>query len=688
MKEKNFLLEIGTEELPIKKLTLLSNNLAVTAKRYLEKEDLKYKKIRCFVTPRRICISILNLNWAGTTSLIIGPKIDMCYYSCGRKKKQIEGFLKKNKVDIKQLKIKKKKNGSWLVLEKCKKEGQLKQILSTVLDNILYNMSKIDNMHYSVPVLHFIRPIRWIMCLFKNQAIIKKLFNIKSSDVTYGHRFHSLKKIKLLQSIKYESLLKDAYVVACYNKRKKMILNLIFSYCKGKNFTPIVDGKIINELTGIVEYPSIMIGLINKELVDLPREILISVIQMQQKCLPLVCNKTNQIINKFIIISNLKIKLNRKIIIGNEKVMHSRLKDAHFHYNEDLRKSLKERILSLKKVVFYKNLGSMLDKIKRLTFNINKSQNYFSIKKSDSIRVTLIAKSDLSTNLVSEFHELQGVISSYYTEYFGEKKKLSILLKNQYYPKYSDEKIPENNLILLFCIFELIDSLLCLFKIKNINSDKDPYALRRKALGLLKIFIYKKINTGMLNFFNFDVYFAFKYIKETDLTDFIVFLKNRLKIFYRKQNFPKNIINSVLENEFSISITNDINPYDIDLRIRSAYEFSKIKEFSSVINLYKRINNLLIKNNVNEIKFHKFDYYETEKEKALQNKIIQMEKYLKFVIDYKKYFYSILKFSNMLDNFLKKNIILSKDKVVLQNRINLLYRSRILLKYVIDLDKL
>ena len=688
MKKENLLVEIGVEELPINKLYFLSDKFANFMKNNFQLQNISYKKIRCFITPRRISLICYDLSKYVNNTLISGPKLEISYSTKGSKTVAISGFLKKHQVTLRDLKIKVKKNAEWLILEKNDSTGLIQDDILLAVRYALISLSKLDKMHYSEPISYFIRPVRWLNILFNKHILKTKIFNMDVTYNTFGHRFHSSSPIQIKYIHSYESLLRKSFVIACFNKRKKLISDFIYSYCNEKSFEPIINDNILSQLSGIVEYPAILIGSFNEKLMSLPKEILISVIQNQQKCIPLIDKKNRCVINKFIIIANIKIRNNKYIIIGNEKVMHSRLKDAHFHYNEDLYKSLKIRITNLKKIIFFKNLGSMLDKTKRTVSNTKHLDKILDLHKYNQTRLCILAKSDMTTSLVSEFHELKGIVSSYYTQYFGEDKDISISLKYQYFPQSAKEKVPVNQYAKFFCIAELIDSLMCLFKVKNINSDKDPYALRRKALGLMKILIENKISVNLINILNIPNYLYLNFVKEKDVENILSFFKIRLKIWYQQKGIEKKFVHAVIDGVSKHNIGEGINPYEVNQKIIATSIFFKKEDAKIVVDLYKRIKNFLMKNDLLNVNLDniKFDFFENDNEKILQEKVNCMRTNLQNTTNYKYYYEQILFLSKILDNFLNCNIILSKKKKLLRNRVYLLNTVNRIMNYHINMD--
>ena len=299
-------------------------------------------------------------------------------------------------------------------------------------------------------------------------------------------------------------------------------------------------------------------------------------------------------------------------------------------------------------------------------------------------RVNLISKTDLSSNLVNEFSELQGFVSYYYAKFFQENKKIYASLQDQYYPRFANEDIPTCKYSIIICLSDLIDSICCLFKQKNINSDKDPYALRRKALGISKILIKNKINCDLNKIFIFNMYIYLNFIKVEDTFSIINFCISRLKVWYLKQDIPKKIVNAVIKK--------NADPYDISLRIKATmYFFNQCKQKSS-FSIFKRVSNFIIKNQL----FNKSRSLETidplyiknASEKNIFFEITKIELLLSKKYCYKQYYTFLLNIVVYVEIFFRDNIIISKDKKISNNRINIILRLNRIFNYVIEMKNL
>ncbi|WWO98858.1 MAG: glycine--tRNA ligase subunit beta [Candidatus Dasytiphilus stammeri] len=558
--KKTFLVEIGTEELPSKKLHSIAVTFSNNFIEELHKNNLQYDQLCWFASPRRLAVKIDGLNTFFTKAVIL-PSVP----------------------DNLASKYEKKSN------DLIYKNNFTKNLLPAIVKNALSKLIKnqFPSMRWGEGKMRFIRPVHSVLLLFGDELIPIKLLGIQSSTKIFGHRFMGQLEFNINSAEEYaEILLTRGKVIACYEKRKIKILSQVKNAAFEIGGKVKIDNFLLEELTSLVEWPVVLIGSFDNQFLSLP--ILKHIIQDHQKCFLVYNYQNNQLIPKFILITNIESQYPKKIIEGNEKIIHSRLCDAKFFINEDRKKHLYEYFSLLEKISFQHQLGSLRDKaerIKKLAIYIAQKIN---VNLIDVKRAALLAKCDLATNIVFEFPKTQGIIGMHYALLDSEKEEIAIAIKEHYHPCYKNDCLPSNLIGCTIAIADKIDTLIGIIGIgMHSTGDQDPFALRRNALGLLRIILEKKLGL--------DLYFLIqKSIKSynnklTNITvanDVMQYLFKRLASWYKEKGYRNDLIQAV-------SSRNPTLLCDFDARIKA---LSSFKESFKIIMINKRVSNFLTKN--------------------------------------------------------------------------------------------
>ncbi|WMC20184.1 MAG: glycine--tRNA ligase subunit beta [Enterobacteriaceae bacterium PSpyr] len=616
----NLLLEIGIEDLPHKNLNLILklffNNFIIKLNKY----NINYFKICCFATTRRLGIKIYNL-------------------------KELEKKIIKYKI------FKKK-----------------------IIQTINYSLNKFDNfkkMRWNNKKIFFIRPIRNIIILLNNKLINSYIFGVKSSRILYGHKFIGKKKIIIKNANDYPNILYiKCRVIANYKIRKFLIIKKSISKINKNIYIIDFDKIILNELTSLVEWPVILIGNFKKKYLNYPIELLIYIIKIYQKILP-IYNYQKKIINKFILILNIK-SINSKIIINdNIKLLNYRLKDINYFLKKDYKTPLEKNFKKFKKIILKKNLGTLYEKILRIQIisiilsNINKINiNYI-------IRSNLLIKCDLFKSIVYEFPNLHGIMGMYFSHYYKESEIISINLNKN--------NIIKKKISSLLFIIDKIDFLISFFSLNNIlKNKKDPFEIRRNTLLILNIIIKKKIKLNLKNIIIKNILlYGNKIINNNIINDIINFIYKRFYFLCIKKGYSEEIIKSIKKKKF----LNILNFYKI---LKSIKYFNNLKKFNNLINSNKRIINILNKSNKLFYKKIKFFLLKENYEIKLTYAILNLKKKIKKLIFKKKYIKILIEFikiNTIINKFFINNIIITKNKKICINRLTLLNKiKKILIK--------
>jgi len=595
MTKKILLIEIGTEELPARLLFKISLYFYENFIKELNCYNILYKKIEHFSTPRRLALKITDID---TSDKLInikkrGPSIIHAYDKNGCLTKATIRWLEHCGININQSSRLKNQKGEWLLYEVKKKREKIEILIPKMTESALKNISIKKFMRWEENNQKFLRPIRNIVILLDNQVIPGKIFNVTSNHFLYNHISCKENLIKIKHAIDYpEILFKKNNIIADYTIRKKTIQKNIKEITQKINGLTRNISYLIEEVTALVESPTALLASFQKKFLIIPKKILVYTIEKQQKCFP-IYNFTNEILPYFVFISNINSKEPEKIITGNEKVMHARLSDAEFFFKSDRKLKLEDYLLSLKQILFQNNLGSLYEKTLRLKLLIKWIAKYNCSNIKNYIRAAILSKCDLVTNMVCEFPELQGTIGMYYALEDREEKDVAVALEEQYLPSFSGDKLPNTSIGCALSIADKMDTLSGMFYVGNIpSSDKDPFGLRRLALGILRIIIKKNIPLNLKNLINQSLcLYNKKNINNSVLCNKIIkFFLTRLFHWYEETGYNIKIIKSVLSSHST-------EPVDIDKKIQAVSYFQTLEYSQSIILSIKRISNILEQEN-------------------------------------------------------------------------------------------
>ncbi|AHG60235.1 glycine--tRNA ligase subunit beta [Buchnera aphidicola] len=592
MTKKILLIEIGTEELPAKLLSSISLSFYKNLNEELKLYTIVYKKIEYFSTPRRLALKIIDIDTTDKTIEINkkGPSIIDAYDKDGAPTNAANRWAKYCGININEATRIKTKQGEWLFCQKKIKQKKIEILLPKIIDIALKKIIIQKSMRWNVTNEKFFRPIRNIVILLDRKVIKGKIFDVFSNNFLQNH-ISCQEKIEIKDAKEYPLILfQRNNIIADYAIRKKTIINQINKISEKINGYIKTSNNLIEEITSLVESPTALLGTFKKNFLKIPKKILVHVIESQQKCFP-IYNVKNELFPNFIFISNIDSKKPNKIILGNEKVMDARLSDAAFFLQNDRKIKLEDYLMSLKKVLFQNNLGTLYDKTLRLQILIQWISKYSCINIQDAIRAAQLSKCDLVTSMVCEFPALQGTVGMYYSLSDKEKKDVSQAIQEQYSPSFSGDKLPSTMIGCSLAIADKMDTLSGMFCIGNIpTSAKDPFALRRLAIGILRIIIIKNIPLDLKCLINKSLsLYNIKYVNDVIIYNKIIkFFMNRLVYWYEENSYDIKVIQSVLSSQLT-------EPRDIHKKIQAISFFQNLEYSKSIIQSIKRISNILKK---------------------------------------------------------------------------------------------
>lgn len=589
---RDLLFELGTEELPPKNLYFLSESLGQLFSQGLKDLGLQFSSYKCYASPRRLTVFVENLAESQPDRVVErkGPAVKAAFDNDGNPTKAALGFAKSCGVEIDQLEQQETEKGAWLVFKNHVRGQATMELVQTVAADALAKLPIAKRMNWGNGRESFVRPVHWITFLFGHEVVPCDLFGKKASNQTYGHRFHAPQAITVHEPREYEILLeKDGHVISDFSKRKDKIRHLVLEARQSPTAKPIIDEDLLSEVTGLVEWPVALVGNFDKSFLEVPQEALISAMQEHQKYFPIVDNN-GKLLPLFITVSNLESKHPEKVIAGNEKVIRPRLADAKFFFTTDKKQSLEQRCEKLKTVVFQEKLGSLWDKSNRVAQLASHIAGLLGTDPDLAKRAGLLSKADLNTEMVGEFPDLQGIMGQYYAGIDGEAEEVCAALNEQYQPRFSGDEIPKTLTGCALALADRLDTLVGIFAIGQIpTGDKDPFALRRASLGIIRILIEKSFDIDLLELINASVdLYRGQLETENVQPQLLEFITSRYRAHYKDQGIQTPIIIAV-ENKKPTS------PLDFHKRVLAVDEFNQLPEAAALSAANKRVKNILNK---------------------------------------------------------------------------------------------
>lgn len=591
MLKDTLLIELGTEELPPKSLKTLATTFCQQVESQLVAAELSFSEIKWFATPRRIAVKVISLEEKQQDKIVEkrGPAVNVAFDEQGNPSKAAEGWARSNGITVDQAERLVTEKGEWL-LHKAQQSG--KDVFELIPDIVSKAVAKLPipkPMRWGSSRTQFIRPVHTLTLLFGDKVIPATVLDVSANNLVTGHRFHNHGLVAIQHAEQYEEVLKEAYVVVDYQQRKDAIVDQIKAAAEELSGVALIDEDLLEEVTSLVEWPVTLIGTFDEDFLQVPAEPLIYSMKDHQKYFP-VTDQNGQLVNKFIFVSNIESKDPQQVIFGNEKVIRPRLADAEFFYKTDKKQPLATRLTALDNVLFQKQLGTLKAKSERIAELSQFVAKTLGDNAQDAYRAGLLSKTDLLTDMVQEFPQVQGVMGKYYAQHDGEGEAIAQALEDQYRPRFSGDSLPEGNLGCAVAIADKVDSLVGIFGINQPpKGDKDPFALRRAAIGLIRIIIEKGLNLDIAKLITESVaLYGDKLSNASIESDVIDFVMGRFKAFYQEKGVPLDVIQAVLEKK-------PTSPLDFDKRINAVTHFSKLAEAETLAAANKRVGNILAK---------------------------------------------------------------------------------------------
>lgn len=594
MTTRDLLIEIGTEELPPKALLSLSIFFLSEIEERLQKAGLKYSTTQKFATPRRLAVLLKDLSEQQPDIAVekLGPAVQSAFGPDGKPTKAAEGFARGCGVDVSALERKKDGNVEKLVFRSLRKGVATATLIPDLVREALAALPIPKRMRWGSSRDEFVRPVHWCVLLFGQEVIPATILGVESSNVTRGHRFHHPGWITLKNPSDYEEALKEARVIASFEKRANEVRKLVEQEGKKVGARVVIDDALVDEVTALVEWPVALTGNFDKAFLAVPKEALISSMKGHQKCFHLL-DGNGSILPNFITLSNLVSRDPAQVIAGNEKVIRPRLADAAFFFNQDKKRPLATRREKLKTVIFQQELGTLADKSQRVAKLAEHIASQLGTDRVLAQRAAELGKCDLLTSMVYEFAELQGIMGLHYAKHDGENPEVAQALYEQYLPRFAGDELPVTKTGMVLALAERLDTITGLFGIgQPPTGSKDPFALRRAALGILRIVIEKQLPLDLTACISAA---ASNFAKLPKAEGLIVavrgFIFERLRALYNDQGIASDVF-------LSVDAVRPASPLEFDARIKAVNHFVTLPQAQALAAANKRVSNILQKSSL------------------------------------------------------------------------------------------
>ena len=720
MTTQNFLVEIGTEELPPKALKTLATSFADNVEAELNQAGLTFDKIEWFAAPRRLAVKVLNLATQQPSKEIEkrGPAVSAAFDAEGKPTKAAEGWARGCGITVEQAERIATDKGEWLV-HRAKIEGQpTKNLLNDIVTNALAKLPIPKPMRWADKTVQFIRPVHTVTMLLGDELIEGEILGVASARTIRGHRFLGEKEFEIQHADQYPQLLREkGSVVADFNERKAEILAKSQAKATALGGVADIEESLLEEVTSLVEYPNVLAAKFEERFLAVPAEALVYTMKGDQKYFP-IYDKDGKLLPHFIFVSNINPEDPTAIIEGNEKVVRPRLTDAEFFFKTDLKQKLVDRLSRLETVLFQQQLGTLKDKTDRIEQLAGEIAKQIGADEAKAKRAGLLSKCDLMTNMVFEFTDTQGVMGMHYARHDGEDEEVAVALNEQYMPRFAGDELPKSLVASAVALADKFDTLTGIFGIGQApKGSADPFALRRAALGALRIIVEKNLPLDLEDLVKKSVQsyesvaqtkfeenlgkgnprpiFAIQKDGESKLSvaspltnanvvkEVVDFMLGRFRAWYQDKGIAVDVIQAVLARR-------PTRPADFDARVHAVSHFRTLDSAEALAAANKRVSNILAKADAAIGEINLTACVEPA-EKALAEAVLVLRTEVQPLIAQSDYTAVLDKLANLrapVDSFFDNVMVNAEDPALRQNRLAILNTLQGLFLQVADISVL
>lgn len=681
------LVEIGTEELPPKALQTLAGHFASGLGDALREAQLAPGEVEVFATPRRLALLLreVPLQQADRAIDKRGPALAAAFDADGNPTRAALGFAASCGVDIDQLERRETDKGSWLYFQSTQAGQRLADLLPELVEGALARLPIPRRMRWGTRSDEFVRPVKWWVLMIDSEVVDAELFGLRSSNQTRGHRFHAPEPIVLGSATDYASLLRSqGLVVASFDERRDTIRSLVEQAAARLGGEARIDPDLLDEVTALVEYPVCICGQFDAAYLELPVEVLVTTMQDNQKYFALF-DDTGALLPHFIAIANIDSRRPEVVVSGNERVIRPRFADAGFFFAQDRKRGLDEMRAQLDSVVFQEQLGTLGEKASRVTRLAKYIASQTGAEQDFVRRAAELCKADLMSDMVGEFPRLQGVMGRYYAQQQHEEQAVSDAIEQHYWPRFAGDRLPEGDVAQAIALADRLDSLIGIFAIgQKPGGDKDPFALRRAALGVLRILVENRL---ALDLHDLCRAAADGYHKKVDgaavMGDVVEIVFDRQRAYYQEQGIGFDIVDAVAWNRPGLL-------FDCDRRIRALVEFQRHEAAAALAAANKRIGNILKKEDLSGLSIDP-TLLQEDAEKLLYDHLQSLRDEVDARFAAGEYLQGLEKLAEIrpaVDRFFDEVMVMVDDVPIRQNRLALLAHLMQSFRRVADFSKI
>ncbi|MES2624014.1 MAG: glycine--tRNA ligase subunit beta [Pseudomonadota bacterium] len=688
MHKEDFLVEIGTEELPPKALLTLSDAFVASMSSLLQKAGLEFSTIEPFATPRRLAMIIRQLPSEQPDAVVekTGPALQAAFAADGKPTKAAEGFARSCGVEVSALEQKNEGGVIKLAHRIQRKGANTVSLFPAMVLEALAALPIPKRMRWGSSRNEFVRPVQWAVLMAGSNPIAASILGVQSGVTTRGHRFHHPTDINLSSPSDYkERLLGPGMVIASFAERRAKIKDLIEQEGQKLGARAIIDPALLDEVTALVEWPVALTGKFDTAFLAVPKEALISTMKGHQKFFH-VLDADDNILPHFITVSNLISRDPAQVIAGNEKVVRPRLADAAFFFDQDKRNPLASRIEKLKTVVFQQELGTVYDKSQRVAALASELAKMLGANQELATRAAALGKCDLLTSMVYEFAELQGIMGYHYAMHDGEDSEVALALNEQYLPRFAGDTLPTSQTGMILAIAERLDTITGLFGIgQPPTGSKDPFALRRAALGILRIIVEKQLPLDLVACVDVAVRNYASLPKVEGLNTVILdFIFERLRALYTDLGIQSDVF-------MAVDAVRPAGPLEFEARIKAVNNFVYLPQAKALAAANKRVSNILQKAEGNNTTVVQASFLKEPAELALFTALQAVQSQVAPHLannDFNAALAAMAELDRVVDNFFDQVMVNVDDLHLRNNRLALLNQLRQLFLRVADISLL
>lgn len=685
---QDLLIEIGTEELPPLSLRRLAESFRSTLSDLLSEHELRHGASHAYASPRRLAVRVeqVPLQQSDREVLRRGPALTAAFDEDGNPTRPAEGFARSCGVTVSELDQLETDKGSWLAWRSREVGRPAAEIIPELIERALMTLPTPKRMRWADRSEEFVRPVHWVLLLLGEQTIHATILGLTAGRDTWGHRYHCNASLSVPSASAYAEILeKQGRVLVDMDHRRELIRTQVLEAARRLGGNALIDEALLEEVTALVEWPTVITGDFDARFLEIPAEALISSMQHHQKFFPVI-DAEGKLMPHFITIANIESRNPAQVKAGNERVIRPRLEDAAFFWNQDRKHPLQQRSAQLDTVVFQQQLGSLGDKQRRLEAVAGFIAETIGSRVEYAQRAATLCKCDLLTSMVFEFPELQGVMGRYYATHDGEPAEVASALDEQYRPRFAGDSLPVTRTGQALAIADRLDTLTGIFAIgQPPTGDKDPFGLRRAALGVLRIMIECELDLDLHELIAIAAAILPPEIKAARITDELFdFMMERLRAYYIDAGHDGDTFEAVLARR-------PLRPIDFDQRMRAVKAFRSLPESVSLASANKRISNILRKSGAEIPPLYDRTLLQEDAERDLASAIDELEQEVKPFFERRTYTEALCRLASLrgpVDGFFDTVMVMVDKPQLRQNRLALLQRLSELFLRIADISRL